>query len=214
MMRTNVEERTSILLKGAWFETSFHNNRLFIYSNNTTCFLKILLESKSEHFITGKFLRYTGDRQKGSAHVFKSVGSWAAELHRALPVLCGFPAGGRPGQHSVLRGLEGIRSCPYQVTLPSQITPCSLLLSFPSLSFFLLWFSRVITGWDFCHTHRSQTMLCEPSHLGELIETVGSGSLIPDILNYVREPAFPGFPPCDTEPTSLAWVLLTCKEQC
>lgn len=155
MMRTNVEERTSILLKGAWFETSFHNNRLFIYSNNTTCFLKILLESKSEHFITGKFLRYTGDRQKGSAHVFKSVGSWAAELHRALPVLCGFPAGGRPGQHSVLRGLEGIRSCPYQVTLPSQITPCSLLLSFPSLSFFLLWFSRVITGWDFCHTQIS-----------------------------------------------------------
>lgn len=123
------EERTFIMLKGALFETSFHNDRLFIYRSKTTCFWKkILLESQSVK--SGKFLRYSRGRQKGFTDTFKSVGSWADGLQIALPVLCG-PTGLTLGCN--LYGEDwGVcwqlpQPCPVRFHLPSL--PYSLLFS-------------------------------------------------------------------------------------
>lgn len=67
MMLMNAEENTFILLKGALFEISFHNDRLFIYRNTLPTLKKdpsgIILYLN--HFISGKFLNSSGVHRKG-----------------------------------------------------------------------------------------------------------------------------------------------------
>lgn len=79
------------------------------------------------------------------------MGSWAAQR---FIVLCGFPAGGRLGQHSPKRAGGNAGSSPCHITLPSQNT-CLIFPPLSLLSFSPLWFSRLITCWDICHTQIS-----------------------------------------------------------
>lgn len=133
MMLANVEERTFIVLKGAFFETSFHNDRLIIYRNNTTCFLKRFFWNQClSHFKSGKFLRYSGGKWKASTDIFKSVGSRAVGLHIALPGLCGSP--GLTLECDLYRGQE--RQLPWPYAIPSPIASLfSPPVSLSSLSF-------------------------------------------------------------------------------
>ena len=137
-MLANAKERTFIVLKGALFETSFHNDRLFIYRSNTTCFLKKNSFGITVWVKSGKFLRYSRGRQKGSTDTLKSVGSRAVGLQIALPVLCG-PTGLTLGCNLYREGWRGCwqlpQPCPERVHLPCL--PYSLLspLSISSLLF-------------------------------------------------------------------------------
>lgn len=129
-MLANAEERTFIVLKGALFETSFHNDRLFIYRSNTTCFFKKILLEITVWLKSGKFLRYSRGRQKGFADTFKAVGSQAVGLQIALPVLCG-PTSLTLGCNLYREGWRGCwqlpQPCPVRFHLPSL--PYSLLFS-------------------------------------------------------------------------------------
>ena len=117
-----------------------HETSLVIhgYRSNTTCFLKKNSFGITVWVKSGKFLRYSRGRQKGSTDTLKTVGSRAVGLQIALPVLCG-PTGLTLGCNLYREGWRGCwqlpQPCPERVHLPCL--PYSLLspLSISSLLF-------------------------------------------------------------------------------
>lgn len=160
MMLANAEDKTFILLKGALFETSFHNDRLFIYRNNTT-YLKKKNSSGTKVWVILYLVNSSATLGLDSRGSQTPSNQWVhgqlvCKLLQqfSLWILCLMEAClGGLGSKLYPEGWRGFWQLPRQVIFSSLITSYCLLLclSLSSLSLSSLWLSRLIICSALCH---------------------------------------------------------------